>query len=244
MDPRDTNEEEGPLGLLLHPPAAVAAIGVVLALAYVGVSLLPPGGAYRIWHLFELSPARVLRAAETGAYLGGVVRPFLGHMLFHINLAHLLVNLAAIVLCGSFVHREMALQAGARSHDAPAVFVAFFLLCGLAGGFGFMLADPRSAQSVVGASGAAAGLLGACAWIIIMRFNGEPARAGAGRRIVTLALVSVLIVGATVFLDNSPVSRLLFGRPGAWQAHAGGYIFGLLSYPLFEHLARDGKRNA
>ena len=173
-----TNEEESPLALLLRPPGAVAALGSVLAVVYSVTGLLPAGAVHRLWHMFELSPVRAFRAAETGAYFSGVVRPYLGHMLFHINLTHLLVNLFAVVMCGSFVHREMEIQAAPRRNDAPAAFIAFFLVCGLAGGFGFTLADPNSAQSMVGASGAAAGLFGACAWILVMRFGGGEECAG------------------------------------------------------------------
>jgi membrane associated rhomboid family serine protease len=241
MNAQDAADEEGPLALVLHPPGAVAALGSALALVYAVTGLMPAATVHRLWHMFELSPARAFHAVETGAYFSGVVRPYLGHMVFHINLTHLLVNLAAVVLCGSFVHREMELQAGSRRNDAPAAFIAFFLLCGLAGGFAFALADPRSAQSVVGASGAAAGLFGACAWILIMRFGGEGERLGDMRRIAMLALFSVLVVGASVVLDNSSVSRLLFGSASAWQAHVGGYVAGLLTYPLFEKIAASGR---
>ncbi len=236
-----TNEEESPLALLLRPPGAVAALGSVLAVVYSVTGLLPAGAVHRLWHMFELSPVRAFRAAETGAYFSGVVRPYLGHMLFHINLTHLLVNLFAVVMCGSFVHREMEIQAAPRRNDAPAAFIAFFLVCGLAGGFGFTLADPNSAQSMVGASGAAAGLFGACAWILVMRFGGGEEGSSIVRRIFLLVLVSILLVAASVVLDNSTVSRFLFGGASAWQAHVAGYLAGLLIYPLFEKIAGSGR---
>jgi membrane associated rhomboid family serine protease len=84
-------------------------------------------------------------------------------------------------------------------------------------------------------------LFGACAWILIMRFGGEGERLGDMRRIAMLALFSVLVVGASVVLDNSSVSRLLFGSASAWQAHVGGYVAGLLTYPLFEKIAASGR---
>lgn len=230
----------GWLALLKNPPDAVAAIGVALAFIYSATALAPDRMVWRIWRLFELSPARVLGAGENGDYFS-FVRAFVGHIFFHVNLAHLMINLIAVLAAGAFVHREMISRAQTRKSDAAAAFVAFFILSGMFAGLGYVFSDAQSFRAMIGASGAAAGLVGACVWILTTRGqdgapNGDPIRSA-----MMIALISAIVVSLSIFLDTSKLSLMLFGSASAWQAHIGGYVFGVLAYPLFEKLAGAGR---
>ncbi|WP_428408181.1 rhomboid family intramembrane serine protease [Hyphococcus sp.] len=226
--------------LLFDPPNPVAAIATALTLAHLVVVLAPHRVAARIWRLFDLAPSQVLRAASEGEYLN-VARPFLGHMFFHVNLPHLLINLAAVLVFGGFLCREMETQASERKSDGPAAFIAFFVLCGLAGGLAYVMTAQAGSTPMIGASGAAAGLAGASLWVFVTRDSDGRPSGGVARNAAILALISVIVISLSFFLDTSKLSRFLFGSISAWQAHIGGYVFGLASYPLFERFAGRGR---
>ena len=219
-------------------PDAVAALALLMSLAQIGTALAPLGAVRRLWRWVELSPGRIVRAVEAGDLLG-VVRPYLGHMFFHINLAHYVMNVLAMLIAGSFVFREMKAHGKPGKSDATAAFIAFFLLSGLAAGFVFTAVNLSSFRPMIGASGAAAGLFGAAVWILIMR-------SGDGRRskrylLACLAVASVNVMLASYLLDTSVISRFLFNSASAWQAHLGGYVFGVIFYPLFERMAASSR---
>ncbi|GJL92602.1 rhomboid family intramembrane serine protease [Hyphococcus sp.] len=222
------------LGWLNAVPDAVAGIVLLLSVIQIGTALAPVRAVRRVWRMVEISPGRILRAVEAGD-LAGVVRPYLGHMFFHINLVHYLMNVIAILAAGTFVFREMKSRATPGKSDASAAFIAFFLLSGLAAGFVFVAANLHSYTPMIGASGAAAGLFGAGVWILVMRNHGE--NRSTRYCIVAVAVATLDIVLASFLLDNSFLSQVLFNSPSAWQAHLGGYLFGVLFYPLFERMA-------
>ncbi len=221
-------------------PDAVAAPALLISLIQIASELAPQAIVWRAWRLIELSPAKIARALEAGDLIA-VIRPYLGYMWFHINFAHYFVNLAAIFAAGAFVYREMDLHGQPGKSDAPAAFLAFFILSGLAAGFAFAAANPHSFTPMIGASGAASGLFGAAVWIFLMRPEQGARQQSHWRRFALLALASIDIVMASYLFDTSPVSKALFNSASAWQAHAGGCIFGIVFYPLFERMARSSR---
>ncbi|MEO1137301.1 MAG: rhomboid family intramembrane serine protease [Pseudomonadota bacterium] len=240
MDKPEHPGRGGWLALLKNLPDSVASIGIVLSSIYVATALAPDRVVLRAWRWFELTPARVLSAGERGDYVS-FARAFLGHVFFHINLAHLLFNLAAIIVAGAFVHSEMSRHAAARKSDAAAAFLAFFMLSGMFAGLGYVAADATSFRSMIGASGAAAGLVGACVWIMTTRDeNGAPTE-NPQRSALLIFAVSAVLISLSILLDTSKLSVLLFGSTTVWQAHIGGYLFGVVAYPFFERLAHAGK---
>lgn len=228
------------LALLKSPPDSVAAIGVILSVIYIATALAPDRIVFQTWRLFELSPARVLSAGENGDYVS-FARAFLGHAFFHINLAHLVFNLLAVIVAGALVHSEMTRRAAARKSDAAAAFLAFFILSGMFAGLGYVVAEAQSFRAMIGASGAAAGLVGACVWIMTTRGeDGAPAE-NPGRSALLIMGISAILISLSIMLDTSKLSVMVFGSTTVWQAHIGGYIFGVFAYPFFERLARAGR---
>jgi membrane associated rhomboid family serine protease len=133
----------------------------------------------------------------------------------------------------------------------PLRFLALFVLSGVAGAAAFLLVHPFGLEPVVGASAAISGAVAAA-----MRFAFEPdAPLGPGRSLAVtndsayfvpaLPLARVFRDGrALVFLLTWFGCNILFGafaRPlgvgdatVAWEAHIGGFLFGLFAFWLFD----------
>jgi len=243
-------------------PDPVAAVALALTILQLATALAPVRAVRRLWRLVEVSPARIARAAEAGDW-AGLVRPYLGHMFFHINLVHYVVNLTAILTAGTLVFREMQAKTAPGKSDPAAAFIAFFLLCGMAGAFAFVALNPKTYMPMIGASGAAAGLFGAVVLMIARRDWSALPLVGAAKTIFVIVAIStaLVIVNYVLFalfdslLDLLQSNKLMLSRiPGwrsklniwlgggsAWQAHAGGYLFGLVAFPLFERMARSSR---
>ncbi len=243
-------------------PNPVVAIALALSLVQVGMAAAPAGVVRRIWRLVEVSPARINHAAEASEWMG-LVRPYLGHMFFHINLLHYVVNLAAIIVAGTLIYREMQSNTAPGKSDPAAAFIAFFLLCGMAGAFAFVALNPKTYMPMIGASGAAAGLFGALVLIAARRDWPALPLAGAAKTVFVIVAISaaLLIINfvlyaffnfALDFLQSKKIMlsqipgwrrqlNIWLGGASAWQAHAGGYLFGLIACPLFERMARASR---
>ena len=187
------------------------------------------------WRL-GLSP----RALQQGLASGrpGALLPLATHMLLHANLVHLVLNVAWLLPLGAAVARRLGAGdykwGGAR---AVLLFLALFILSGVAGGALFVAFNLNSVTPAVGASGAIFGLLGA-----LMRFwkGREMVRGVSSAPIVSLSdpfLVRMTIVNIGLNLAIGFLPQL-FGFPKiAWEAHVGGYLFGLLAFPFFARAA-------
>jgi membrane associated rhomboid family serine protease len=177
--------------------------------------------------------------ADGGAHLVTL----LSHALLHGNWTHVGVNSIWLLAFGSPVARRLA----------PLRFLAFFAFCAVCGALAQWLADPQSAQPMVGASGAISGLMGAA-----MRFMfRDEIRLGPGaerdahlprlslvqsfrnRRVVgfVLAMLAVNVLTALGFQFIEPsVGKI------AWQAHIGGFVAGLVAFALFDPVPREARR--
>jgi membrane associated rhomboid family serine protease len=144
-------------------------------------------------------------------------------MFLHGSLLHLGGNMLFLWIFGNNIEDSMN----------RAVFVAFYLLGGLAALGVQVLADTNSVIPTVGASGAIAGVLGAYA------------RLYPRARVVTLVFIviiftvitlpAVLVLGLWFILQllpafSDPVSA---GGGVAYYAHIGGFLFGVLLIKLF-----------
>ncbi len=145
----------------------------------------------------------------------------LSHMIVHANWLHLGMNVLFIVAFGAPVARWL----GTNPRGAAAFF-AFFIACGLVAALGFAglarLAEGSAASwALVGASGAAAGLMAATARLV----EGRGSLGPIGGRAVALWTLGWAI--ANVVLGLLPFSPGSEGLPVAWQAHIVGFVAGL-----------------
>lgn len=138
-------------------------------------------------------------------------------MFLHAGWSHALMNAAAALIFGTPVAR---LTRGARG---TAVFLAFYMGCGVLAALGYALIHPSSDEPMVGASGAVFGLIGAATRLL----------GGQGR---VLPLTDRRVIGAAVaWMAVNAVTGLIGFAPGvegariAWEAHAAGFVVGLLA---------------
>lgn len=211
---------------LFNVPPVVAACAAVLAAFYVAAIVAPRLVLWLAGGAPGFSPARFFAGPAAS---GGVINwlsPLFTHMLMHANLPHLLFNSLWLVVFGAPLARR--LRSAAR-------FLVFFALCGAAGAIVYALFNANDHAILVGASGGVTGLLGG-----IVRFAFQnPPRGVAPRHRVPLSDNSVIAWSSAVLVINASVA---FIGPGfgageadvAWQAHIGGYLFGLFAFPLFD----------
>lgn len=138
-------------------------------------------------------------------------------MLLHGGWTHAIMNAVAAVAFGSPVARLFGGRMG------PTVFLLFYVACGVLAALGYGLIHWGSTEPMVGASGAVFGLIGAATRLM----------GGQGR---VLALTDRHVIGAAIaWMAVNAVTGLIGYAPGAegariaWEAHAVGFVVGLLA---------------
>jgi membrane associated rhomboid family serine protease len=201
LSPADPPYASRPREPLINAPL----IPLVMALLLVGLFLVQTGRAIET---FALIPARI----DAGAH-GGL----LTHLFLHGGWAHVILNALGLLAFGAPVAR--LLGGGVRG---GLLFLAFYLLCGLLAGLGFVLLHPAGEQPVVGASGAVAGLMAAASRLIE-----RPGRLSGfqSRPVVGMAAGWLAINGLAAIFGTLPGAG---GAAIAWEAHLAGYSAGLV----------------
>ena len=137
-------------------------------------------------------------------------------MLLHGGWAHAAVNAGFALAFGPPVAR---LFGGIRG---GIVFLGYYIVCGLAGTLGYSLLHLGSDAPMVGASGAVTGLLGGA---IRLLGAGDTPRPLSDRRVITMG-TAILVLNAVVGLIGFAPG--VDGAAVAWEAHAFGFLAGLL----------------
>ena len=155
-------------------------------------------------------------------------------MFLHGGWVHLLGNMLFLLIFGNNVEDRMG----------RLTFLGFYLLCGYAAAYGFALFQHGSTQSLVGASGAIAGVLGA----YLVTFP----RA----RVISLLTFFFFLpvpLPAWVVLGSWFVLQYLYfigfgvaqGSDVAYGAHVVGFVFGaLLVLPFLDRMRGTGLRRS
>jgi membrane associated rhomboid family serine protease len=164
-----------------------------------------------------------------------------GHIFVHASWPHVLINAVFILAFGAPVARAFG-----ETVWGGVVFLLFFLTCGVLAALGFVaMADAQgwllggvaADWSLVGASGAASGLMGGAIRLMAARNTGQTewALGGLGSRMVVSASLGWIIIN--VVLGLTGLTPGAGGAPVAWQAHIAGYFAGLLLIGIFTRLA-------
>ncbi|MEM9495987.1 MAG: rhomboid family intramembrane serine protease [Pseudomonadota bacterium] len=190
-----------------------------------------------------VSPGRFLAGPEANGGVLGMIAPLFSHLLVHANLPHLFFNSVWLLALGAPVARRMGADSADQSFAAFAramLFLTFFGLSGAAGALTFIALHMEQFTSLVGASGAVSGLLGAVVRFAFNRstmFGPEYAKIG-GLFTRPVLMASIVIIGMNIAVGIFGAAIPGGGDNIAWDAHIGGYLFGLVFYPAFERLAR------
>jgi membrane associated rhomboid family serine protease len=155
----------------------------------------------------------------------GRIAPVFASLFLHGSWAHVLVNSAFILAFGTPVARRCGLDAvGAFG------FFGFYMACGLLSNLGYAAVHPTGEAVVVGASGAASGLMAAASRVMtrgpgLAPFTSPPVISMAGAWLgVNLLLAFAGMVGLGGLAPGSG------GAPVAWEAHLAGYAAGLVLF--------------
>jgi membrane associated rhomboid family serine protease len=219
---------------IFRTPLVVPALIGVLAALHALRAYAPPALSQDIIYEYALVPARYSRAfleshmADPGTVWERAV-PFLSYMGLHADWTHLIINCVWLLAFAPIVARRFG----------AALFLLFFIVCGLGGAVSHLALNWGSAIPVVGASGAISGLMAAA----LRMLPGQAPWAQPGsaplaplfsRQLLVFTAIWAAInwAGSKGFMIGpSPESGAI-----AWQAHLGGYIAGLLLVGPFDAL--------
>jgi membrane associated rhomboid family serine protease len=219
---------------LINAPGVVIGSALALLAAFFALRFLPGDLAALIEWMGSASPARFLRDMTVWQRAPAAITTLATHMLFHSSLMHVGLNCVWLLAFGTPVARRLG------SHAAGvAAFLILMTTSGMAGALAFIAVHPNSSTILIGASGGVSGLLGALVRFAFARPTLGPARPDGLAR---LSDPPVLVWSAAVILLNV-FAGVFGGALGlgaaniAWEAHVGGYLFGLLTFPVALRLA-------
>lgn len=207
LDPPDT----APLPPTAHVPGTAIGAASVLAM---------------IWLLATRGPDGIVDWRLSAAALAeGRFETIVLHMVTHGGLWHLVMNLSVLAAIGGMLT--------ARLGPPPLAWLRFLLLfvfSALAGAALFLVLHPMGSVPMVGASG---GIYGLIALLLRTRADGGP--------LLSIKSKKVRRSGWALLKENAFLFVLLalmswFGDAAiglAWEAHLGGFLFGMIAGPWF-----------
>lgn len=209
-------QSQPPREPFLHAPGSVLGLIGALIIIHLAVVFVPVPFEALVPYAFI--PARF----ADGASALELVLPLFSHMFLHGSFVHLIINCAWLLAFGPVVARRLG---------GP-LFVVFFLMAGAAGALLQMAMAWGSPEAMIGASGGISGLMAAS--FRMMRWPGVRP----GVRLVPLFSRPILVFSGLWLATNLIFGLTGFGSGGAdqiaWQAHMGGYLFGLVAIGLFD----------
>jgi membrane associated rhomboid family serine protease len=225
-------------GQIFNVPGSVLGAALVMIAVQFTIILLPEQAALDLVRMLAFIPARYSgAAAELPGGYPACVTSFVTYMIVHAGWLHLGVNLAWMVAFGSAVARRV----GGRT------FLTFSTLSGVAGALTHLAFHVGGVEPVVGASAAISGqMAGALRFVF-----GATRRSGVGDAAPDFARAPLATLGQTfgdprilVFLGIWVAINVIFGFTAgpivgaeggiAWEAHIGGFLFGLLFFGFFD----------
>ena len=215
---------------ILNSPTVVKFI--LACFLAVHASQMLGGEANQTWIIFNfgLHPLHVLdREGWVTAWLWFPAwTKLLTYVFLHFDLTHLILNSVWFLVFGTLVARRTGTWR----------FLVLFVLTSLVGGILHVLLHAGSMVPVIGASAMVSGMMGASFRFLLRGWHEAPDAA-------LLPLTHPRIVLATVAFC---IINIAFGLLGAlpdgsgsmvaWEAHMGGYLAGLVLFPLFDRRGR------
>ncbi|MEM8772347.1 MAG: rhomboid family intramembrane serine protease [Pseudomonadota bacterium] len=228
---------------VFNAPGIVMLIAGLTLAAFILMVVFPSRTAGVIELAAAVIPGRFTAGPGANNGVLSMISPLIAHMFVHASIVHLLFNLLWLLAFGTPLARRMgaagALQSSA-AFAASSMFLTFYLLSGVAGALFFILLHPKEFTLLVGASGGVSGLLGG---LVRFAFNRSTIFGPDAAKFSPLLSQPVLLWTGFMLALNNPIAAQLMkpmagGADIAWEAHLGGFFFGLLLYPFFERAAR------
>lgn len=228
------------------PTVVVLTIAAIVLVHVVRTMVLSLEADDAFLRYFAFSPERYEPQSEwTIPWLGGwpaQIWTFVTYALIHGDWTHLGLNAVWLLAFGSAVARRFG----------AARYLAFFAITAAAGVALHLAAHVGDVWPVVGASAAISGFMAAAIRFIfqaggplgLMGANDEASyRMPADPLLVCLRDPRVLVFlivwfGLNLLLGLTTLPFVGEGQSIAWQAHIGGFLAGLLLFPLFDPVKR------
>jgi membrane associated rhomboid family serine protease len=186
--------------------------------------------AFAVQHAIGVIPLANQYGFAPASLGQGRFAPLVLSLFLHGSWPHALINSAFILAFGTPVARRFGLDGlGALA------FFGFYLACGVLASLGYAAAHPGSPEVLVGASGAASGLMAASSRLMtrepeLAPLTSAPVIGMAG----SWLFINLLIAGLS-WMGVASLTPGAGDAPVAWEAHLAGYAAGLI---LFEPLLR------
>jgi membrane associated rhomboid family serine protease len=231
---------------IFNVPAPVVAIVVACVVVHlVRIYLLTEEQDFDFLVAFAFNPARYNDVLAARYHLSDWWAPdawtFITYAFIHGDATHLIVNTVWLLPFGAAVARRFG----------TGRFLAFFAVTAAAGAVAHLVTHLDEPQWMIGASGSISGFMAAAARFAFQ--HGRPLsvfRVGEDEtyRVPAAPLLVALRDRRVVFFVGAWfVVNIVFGLgavavPGveqaiAWQAHIGGFVAGLILFPLFDPIA-------
>lgn len=224
------------------PPVIVLTIAVFCVVHAVRELILTSQQDVEFLLLFAFIPARytpeMLAVDTLPGGLGADVWTFVTYALIHGDLTHLAINVIWLLPFGTAVARRFG----------RARFLALFAASAAAGAGVHLLTHPGELLPMIGSSAAVSGFMAAAIRFVFQAGGPIGVFRSAEAPIYHLPAVPLrdalrdprilafLVVwfGLNALFGVGSVSLLGVDQPVAWQAHIGGFLAGLLLFPLFD----------
>jgi membrane associated rhomboid family serine protease len=204
-------------------PRALGMIAGAIVMAHVARILLPASVQDGLFAQFGVIPARWEAAGSHGDYIA-IAQSAFGHVFLHGGWLHLLFNMALFVSVGRPLSQRLAQAPGGDVR-----FALIFFACAATGALTYVAINRGSDHVAIGASGAVCGIYSAYLMAVYPRWQDSLRDMG-------------IVQNAAIFLAMNVGLAYVAARSGvlpiAWEAHLGGFIGGLVVYPLVAPPAR------
>ncbi|MFO0990803.1 MAG: rhomboid family intramembrane serine protease [Hyphomicrobiales bacterium] len=209
--------------IINSPPIVLALIAILLA---IHLALVIAGEDWQVWTLavFGFNPLRWLPNTQIAMVAGSQYWSFLTYALLHGNWMHVIVNCLWLLIFGTPVARLGGTW-------------RFLVICaaGAAGGaLATLVLHWGQDVNLVGASGAISGLLAASVPILYGAASpnryllpGEMLKSRNALVFMGVWLAITLVTGSA-----NMTAGAFEGLQVAWEAHIGGFLFGLIAFYL------------
>ncbi len=231
------------------PGVVVVVLAVLVGIEVLRSYVLSVDADFELILTFAFIPARVTEPMIVGGMLpggaGASIWSFLTYAFLHGDWSHLIFNGLWLAAFGS----PLAWRFG------PLRFLLFSGLGAVGGAALHLTVHPQSMIPMVGASAAiSAHMAGACRFVFsaggpLRAFQGAGAAAfhqpaaplGESLRDRRVLIFLVVWFGLNLLFGLLPDGGGLASGAIAWEAHIGGFLVGLLLFPLFDPVAVGGR---